>query len=100
MNCAKSVTHSITCLLILNAIDEFSISFKLLSTVYRIITRSFNVVLSSRFEKYIGGKYLGSLLTSALSSLARAGLFPAEPAPDALQTAHLSLFEEYVPTLF
>lgn len=47
-----------------------------------------------RFEKYIGGKYLGSLLTSALAGLARAGLFPAAPAHDALQTAHLSLFEE------
>ncbi|KAJ8705410.1 hypothetical protein PYW07_011237 [Mythimna separata] len=49
---------------------------------------------SFTFEKYIGGKYLGSLLTSALSALARDGLFPAEPTPDALQTAHLSLFEE------
>ncbi|PZC71772.1 hexokinase-2 [Helicoverpa armigera] len=49
---------------------------------------------SFTFEKYIGGKYLGSLLTSALSALARAGLFPAAPAPDSLQTAHLSLFEE------
>lgn len=49
-----------------------------------------------RFEKYIGGKYLGSLLTSALSALARAGLFPAAPTPDVLQTAHLSLFEKLV----
>ncbi|KAH9644977.1 hypothetical protein HF086_003307 [Spodoptera exigua] len=49
---------------------------------------------SFTFEKYIGGKYLGSILSCVLSALARAGLFPAEPAPDALQTAHLSLFEE------
>lgn len=54
------------------------------------------VAACCRFEKYIGGKYLGSILSCVLSALARAGLFPAEPAPDALQTAHLSLFEELV----
>ncbi|CAH0599235.1 unnamed protein product [Chrysodeixis includens] len=49
---------------------------------------------SFTFEKYIGGKYLGSLLCAALAALARDKLFPAEPVADQLQTAHLSLFEE------
>ncbi|XP_013168641.1 PREDICTED: hexokinase-2-like [Papilio xuthus] len=49
---------------------------------------------SFTFEKYIGGKYLGELLGVVLGALARDGLFPAAPAPAALTTAHLSVFEE------
>ncbi|XP_045456429.1 hexokinase HKDC1-like [Melitaea cinxia] len=49
---------------------------------------------SFTFEKYIGGKYLGELLGAALRGLARDGLFPAPPARGALQSAHLSHFEE------
>ncbi|XP_053619258.1 hexokinase-2-like [Plodia interpunctella] len=49
---------------------------------------------SFTFEKYIGGKYLGDALSVSLAALARARLFPAAPAPAALQTAQLSLFEE------
>lgn len=50
--------------------------------------------LRSSFEKCIGGKYLGSVLAISLAALARAGLFPAAPLHDALETADLSLFEE------
>lgn len=49
-----------------------------------------------RFEKYIGGKYMGSILSLSLATLARAGLFPASPLHDALQTVDISLFEELV----
>ncbi|CAG9109481.1 unnamed protein product [Plutella xylostella] len=49
---------------------------------------------SFTFEKYIGGKYLGDLLSSALRRLARDELFPAAPERLHLLTAHLSLFEE------
>ncbi|KAG6446676.1 hypothetical protein O3G_MSEX004559 [Manduca sexta] len=52
------------------------------------------LVASFTFEKYIGGKYLGEILTSVLSALARDKLFPAAPRPSFLQTAHVSLFEE------
>lgn len=47
-----------------------------------------------RFEKYIGGKYLGELLCVVLAALAQEGLFPAAPAPASLHSAHLSMFEE------
>lgn len=47
---------------------------------------------SFTFEKYIGGKYLGDILTTTLARLARESLFPAAPAT--LETADLSLFEE------
>lgn len=47
-----------------------------------------------RFEKYIGGKYLGDLLRAALARLARAGLLPRAPPPGSITSAHLSLFEE------
>lgn len=56
-------------------------------------------VIICRFEKCIGGKYLGSVLSIALAALARDGLFPAAPQHNALETADLSLFEESVPTL-
>ncbi|XP_023939670.2 hexokinase-2-like [Bicyclus anynana] len=49
---------------------------------------------SFTFEKYIGGKYLGELLCAALRGLARDALFPAPPAWGALDSAHLSLFEQ------
>nr|ATA67116.1 hexokinase 1 [Antheraea pernyi] len=52
------------------------------------------LVNSFTFEKYIGGKYLGDLVSSALGVLARDGLFPAEPAFGYLQTAHVSMFEK------
>lgn len=52
------------------------------------------LVASFTFEKYIGGKYLGDLLTFTLSALARDGLFPADPNFRKLQTSHVSLFEE------
>lgn len=47
----------------------------------------------SSFEKYIGGKYLGDLVSSALAALARDELFPFEPTFGFLQTAHVSMFE-------
>ncbi|CAH2238666.1 hexokinase HKDC1-like [Pararge aegeria] len=49
---------------------------------------------SFTFEKYIGGKYLGDLLCAVLRGLARDGLFPAPPAWGAVDSAHVSLFEE------
>lgn len=47
-----------------------------------------------RFEKYIGGKYLGDLLRAALARLAAAGLLPHAPPPGSITSTHLSLFEE------
>ncbi|XP_013196366.1 hexokinase-2 [Amyelois transitella] len=52
------------------------------------------LVSSFTFEKYIGGKYLGDVLSVALGALARDGLFPASPKPGVLLTAQLSLIEE------
>ncbi|CAH2099356.1 unnamed protein product [Euphydryas editha] len=49
---------------------------------------------SFTFEKYIGGKYLGELLSAVLGGLARDGLFPAPPARASLLSAHVSQFEE------
>ncbi|XP_075987026.1 hexokinase-1-like [Anticarsia gemmatalis] len=49
---------------------------------------------SFTFEKYIGGKYLGEVLSSTLGALARDNLFPSSPVPGSLETADLSLFEE------
>ncbi|XP_073958553.1 hexokinase-3-like [Choristoneura fumiferana] len=53
------------------------------------------VLCCCRFEKYIGGKYLGDLLRAALARLAGAGLLPRAPPPGSLTSAHLSLFEEW-----
>lgn len=49
---------------------------------------------SFTFEKYIGGKYLGEVVRSALSSLQKKGLLSAAPPTTEMTTAHVSQIEQ------